>query len=60
MVHVSSILTLSLKYKIMYKVKIKGFSNEVYDTDIKEILFIVSTFADTNDIISITKVTYVN
>ena len=40
----------------MYKVEIKGFSNEVYDTDIKEILFIVSTFADTNDIISITKV----
>ena len=60
MVHVSSILTLSLKYKIMYKVEIKGFSNEVYDTDIKEILFIVSTFADTNDIISITKVTNVN
>ena len=44
----------------MYKVEIKGFASEVYDTDIKEILFIVSTFANINDIISITKVTNVN
>ena len=41
----------------MYKVEIKGFASEVYDTNFNEILFIVSTFADTNDIISITKVT---
>ena len=41
----------------MYKVEIKGFANETYDANIEEILFIVSTFADIDDIISITEVT---
>ena len=44
----------------MYKVEIKGLASEVYNTDIQTILEIVSTFADINDIISITKVTSVN
>ena len=39
-----------------YKVEIKGFSSEIYDTDINNILFIVSTFCDIEDIISITKI----
>ena len=39
----------------MYKVKIKCFADTIYDNSIIEILEIVSTFANLNDIISITK-----
>ncbi len=41
----------------MYRVKIKGFADEVYHADIDTILNIIKTFADIKDIISITKIT---
>ena len=44
----------------MYKVEIKNLASEVYNTDIQTILEIVSTFAQLEDIISITKVANVN
>ena len=40
----------------MYKVKIKYLADETYQCSILEILEIVSTFANLNDIISINKV----
>jgi|18_taG_2_1085343.scaffolds.fasta_scaffold163683_1 hypothetical protein len=39
----------------MYKVKIKYLADEIYNNSIIEILEIVSTFANLNDIVSITK-----
>ena len=41
----------------MYRVKIKGFADEVYHADIDTILGIIKTFADVKDIISIIKIT---
>ena len=44
-----------------YKVQIKHFADKVYtNTDIQTILHEITIFTDIEDIISITKVTYVN
>ena len=41
---------------LKYKVEIEGYASEIYECDIKEILFIISTFADIDEITSINKI----